>query len=85
MEYQTTIPASWEICMQVEKQQLESDMEQWTSLKLKKEYIKAMYFHPAYVTYIQSTSSKIPDWTKHKLESRFPEEISTTSDTQMTP
>ena len=71
--------------MQVEKQQLESDMEQWTSLKLKKEYIKAMYFHPAYVTYIQSTSSKIPDWTKHKLESRFPEEISTTSDTQMTP
>ena len=60
-------------------------MEQWTSLKLRKEYTKAVYCHPAYLTYMQSTSSKIPDWMKHKLESRLPEEISITSDMQMTP
>ena len=60
-------------------------MEQWTSLKLRKEYIKAVYCHPAYLTYMQSTSSKIPDWMKHKLESRLPGEVSITSDTQMTP
>ena len=71
--------------MQIKKQQLELDMEQWTSSKLRKEYIKAIYFHPAYVTYMQSTSSKIRDWMKHKLESRLPEEISTTLDMQMTP
>ena len=84
-EYQTTLPASWEICMQIKKQQLELDMEQWTSSKLRKEYIKAIYFHPAYVTYMQSTSSKIRDWMKHKLESRLPGEIPITSDMQMTP
>ena len=50
-EYQTTLPASWEICMQVEKQQLEPDMEQWTGSKLGKKYIKAVYSHSAYVTY----------------------------------
>ena len=55
-EYQTTIPASWEICMQVKKQQLELDMEQQTGSKSGKEYIKAVYCHPAYLTYMQSTS-----------------------------
>ena len=49
-EYLTTVLASWEICMQVEKQQLELDMEQWTGSKLGKEYIKAVYCHPAYLT-----------------------------------
>ena len=50
MEYQTTWPASWEVCMQVKKQQLELDMEQQTCTKLRKEYIKAVYCHPAYLT-----------------------------------
>ena len=54
-EYQTTLPASWEICMQVKKQQLEPDMEQWTSSKLGKEYVKAVYCHPAYLTYMPNT------------------------------
>ena len=68
MEYQTTSPASWEICMQVKKQQLKLDMEQWTASKLGKEYVKAMHFHPVYLTYMQSTSSEMPGWMKHKLE-----------------
>ena len=55
-EYQTTLPASWEICMQVRKQQLEPDMEQQTGSKWGKEYVKALYCHPAYLTYMQSTS-----------------------------
>ena len=55
-EYQTTLAASWEICLQVKKQQLEPDMEQWTGPKLGKEYIKAVYRHRAYLTYMQSTS-----------------------------
>ena len=59
-EYQNTLPASWETCMQVKKQQLELGMEQWTGSKLGKEYIKAVYSHPAYLTYMQSTSCKIP-------------------------
>ena len=59
-EYQTTLPASWEICMQVKKQQLKQDMEQQTGSKLGKEYIKAVYCHPAYLTYTQSTSCKMP-------------------------
>ena len=67
-EYQTTLPASWETCVQVRKQQLELDMEQWTSSKLRKEYVKAVYCHPAYSTYMQSTSWEIPGWMKHKLE-----------------
>ena len=54
-EYQTTWPASWEICMQVRKQQLELDMEQQTDSKYEKEYIKAVYCHPAYLSYMQST------------------------------
>ena len=68
-EYQTTLPSSWEIYMQVRKQQLELDMEQQTSSKLGKEYVKAVYCHPVYLTYMQSTSWKLPGWMKHKLES----------------
>ena len=71
--------------MQVKKQQLEPDMEQQTGSKLGKEYIKAVYCHPAYLTYMQSTSWEMPGGMKHKLESRFPREISITSDMQMTP
>ena len=63
-EYQTTLPASWEICIQVKKQQLEPDMEQQTGSKLGKEYIKTIYFHPAYLTYMQSTSCEMPGWMK---------------------
>ena len=55
-EYQTTLPVSWETYMQIKKQQLEQNMEQWTGSKLGKEYVKAEYCHPAYLTYIQSTS-----------------------------
>ena len=71
--------------MQVKKQQLEPDMEQQTGSKLGKEYVKAVYCHPAYLTYMQSTSCEMPDWMKHKLESRLLGEISITSDMQMTP
>ena len=63
----------------------ELDMEQQNGSKLGKEYIKAAYCHPAYLTDMQSTSSKMPGWMKHKLESRLPGEISITSDMQMTP
>ena len=59
-EYQTTWPASWEICMQVKKQQLERDMEQQTGSKLGKEFVKAVYCHPASLTCMQSTSCKMP-------------------------
>ena len=71
--------------MKVKKQQLEPDMEQWADSKLGKEYVKSVYCHPAYLTYMQSTSCEMPDWMKHKLESRFLGEISITSDMQMTP
>ena len=71
--------------MQVKKQQLEPDMEQWTGSKLGKAYDKAVYCHPAYLTYMQSTSCEMPGWVNHKLESRLPGEISITSDTQMIP
>ena len=71
--------------MQFKKQQLEPDMEQQTGSRLGKEYIKAVYYHPAYLTSIQSTSYEMPGWMKHKLESRLPGEISITSDMQMTP
>ena len=84
-EYQTTWPASWETCMQVKKQQIELDMEQQTGCKSGKEYFKAVYCHPAYLTYMQSTSCKIPGWMKHKLKSRLLGELSITSDMQMTP
>ena len=71
--------------MQVKKQQLEPDMEQFTGSKLGKEYIKAVYCHPAYLAYMQNTSWEMLGWMKHKLESRLPGEISITSDVQMTP
>ena len=64
---------------------IENPMEQQTSSKLGKEYIKTVYCHPAYLTYMQNTSCKMPGWMKHKLESRFRGEISTSSDMQMTP
>ena len=60
------------------KQQLESDMEQWTGYKLGKEYVKALYCHPAYLTYMQTTSCKMLGWMKRKLESRLPGKISIT-------
>ena len=84
-EYQTTWPASWEICMQGKKQQLELDMDQQTGSKLGKKYVKAVHCHPAYLTYMQSTSREMLGWMKYRLESRLPGEISITSDTQMTP
>ena len=62
--------------MQVKKQQLKPDMEQWTGSKLGKEYVKAVYYHLAYLTYMQSTSCKMLGWMKHKLESRLLGEIS---------
>ena len=65
------------------KQQLELDMEQQTGSKLGKEYIKAVYCHPAYLIYMQSTSWEMPDWMKHKLESRLQGEISITSNMQI--
>ena len=71
--------------MQVKKQQLELDMEQQTSSKLGKEYVKAVYCHHTYLTYMQSTAWEMLGWRKHKLESRLPGEISITSDMQMTP
>ena len=75
-EYQTTWPVSWEICMQVKKQQLELNMEQHTGSKSGKEYIKAVYCHPAYLTDMQSTSCETLGWMNHKLESRLLGEIS---------
>ena len=71
--------------MQVKKQKLEPDMEQWASSKLGKEYVKAVYCHSAYLTYMQSTSCEMPGWMKYKLESRLPGQISVTSDMQMIP
>ena len=69
--------------MQVKKQQFDPDMVQWTGSKLGKEYVKAIYCHPAYLSYMQSTSCEVPSWMKHKLESRLPGEMSVTSDMQM--
>ena len=71
--------------MRVKKQQLELNMEQQTGSNSGKEYVKAVYCHLAYLTYMQSTSYEMPVWMKHKLESRFLGEISVTSDMQMTP
>ena len=71
--------------MQVKKQQLETYIEQLIGSKLGKEYIKAVYCHCAYLTYMQSTSCEMPGWMKHKLESRLLGEISITSDVQMRP
>ena len=71
--------------MQIKKQELELGMEQQTGSKLGKEYIKAVYCHPADLIYMHSTSYKMPGWMKHKLESRLPGKISITSDMQITP
>ena len=68
-----------------QKQHLEPAMEQWTGSKSGKEYLKVVYFHPAYLTYMQVSSCEMQGWMKYKLESRFPGEISLTSDMQMTP
>ena len=74
----------WETCMQVKKQQLEPDKEQQYGSKLRKEYNKAVYCHPAYLTYMQHIC-ETPAWMNHKLESRLPGEISTASYMQMIP
>ena len=69
--------------MQIRKQQLEPDVEEWTGSKLGKEYVEAVYCHPAYLTYMQSISCEMLGWMKHKLKSRLPGEILITSDMQM--
>ena len=71
--------------MQVRKQQVELDMEQQAGSKEEKEYVKAVYCHPAYFTSMQSASWETLGWKKHKLESGLPGEISITSDMQITP
>ena len=71
--------------MQLKKQQLELNIEQQTGSKSGKEYIKAVYCHPSYLTYMQNISREMPGWIKHKLESRLTGEISITSDMQMIP
>ena len=82
-EYQTTWPASWETYIQVRKHQLELDMEQWMVQNWEwSKYVKAVYCHPDYLTYMQSISHEMPGWMKHNLESRLPGEISITSDIQ---
>ena len=70
--------------MQIKKRQLELDMEQQTGSKLGKEYIKTVYCHPDYLTYMQNTSCEMLGWMNHKLESRLLGELSITSDMQMT-
>ena len=84
-ECQTTFPASFETCMQIKKQQLEPDTEQWTGSKLGKEYVKIVILSPVCLISMQNTSCKMSDWMKHKLESRLQGDISITSDKQMTP
>ena len=70
--------------MQINKQELELYMEQWTGSQLGKEYVKVAHCHPVYLTYMQRTICDMPGWMKHKLEPRLPGEISITSDMQMT-
>ena len=70
--------------MQVKKQQLELDIQQWTGSKLGKEFVKAIYCHTAYLIYMQCTSCEMPSWMNHKLESRVQAEMLITSDMQMT-
>ena len=72
-KYQNTWPASWEICIKIRKQELELDMEQQTGSKLGKEYVKAVYYHPAYLTYMQSTLCEMLDWMKHSRNQDFRE------------
>ena len=71
--------------MWAKKQQLEPDMEQQTGSKSGNEYVNAVYCHPAYLTYMQSTSCEMPGWMTHRLKLRLLGEISTTSDIRMTP
>ena len=71
--------------MQIQKEQLEPNMEQWIGSKYGKEYVKAIYCHPAYLIYMQSTLCEMLGWMRHKLESKLLGEISITSDMQMTP
>ena len=78
------IPDHLTCLLWVKKQQLEPDMEGQTGFRLRKEYVTAVYCHPTYLTYMQSTSCEVPGWMKHKLESGLPGEISI-SDTQMIP
>ena len=79
-EYHTTLPISWETCMQNKKQQLEPDMELLTGSKLGKEHDKTVYCHPANLTYMQNASLEMLGWMNHKLELRLPREISKTLD-----
>ena len=85
MEKQNHLTCLLETCMQAKKQQLEPDVEQWTGSKSGKEYVKAVYCHPACLTYMQSTSCEMPGWMNHKLVTRLPGEMLITSDMQMTP
>jgi len=78
------LPPEKSVCRS-RKKELEPDMEQQTGSKLGKEYVKAVYCHPAYLAYMQSTSCEVSAWVKHKLGSRLPGEISITLDMQMTP
>ena len=85
-EYKTTSPASWEICVQVKKQQLEPDMEQQTCSKSGKEYVKAIYCHPAYLTSMQSASCEMLGWIKHtgiKIARRNVNNLRYTDDTTL--
>ena len=84
LEMRITDHLIWLLMQQVKKQQ-ELDMEQQAGAKLGKEYVRAIYCHPAYLTYMKRTSCEMPGWMKHKLESILPGEISITSDMQMTP
>ena len=79
---QTILSVSWETCMWVKKQQLEVDIEQLTGSKRGKQYNKAVNCHPVYVTPVQTTSRKMPGWVNHKLESRLPGVITTTSNVE---
>ena len=81
-KYQTTLSSSWETSMQDKNNRM--DMEQQTGSKSGKESFEAIYCHPAYLTYMQS-ACEMPSWMNHKLESRLPGEISTTSDMQIIP
>ena len=83
--YQVTLSVAWETCMLVKKQKLELDMGKLTGSKLGKEYNKAVYCHPAYLTYMQSTSGEMLGWMSHKLESRLSGEISMALDMQIIP
>ena len=85
-EYQTTWPASWEICIQVKRQQVRTWHGTMDWFQIGKEYVKAVYGQTLLIlTYMQSTSWEMPGWMNHKLESRLPGEVSITPDTQMTP